>query len=113
MSAQELEAAKHVLESSEVMARAIHDENPENLEAAIELRVRCFQQLQEVISTDPSEEILELFSQTTTIDRKTLGAAQEMQEEIRGELEFLSTARRAAKAFQPAPEPPRFITKRV
>jgi hypothetical protein len=113
MSAQELEAAKQFLESSEVMARAVHDENPENLEAAIELRVKCFQQLQEVVSDDPSKEIRGLFSQISTIDRKTLGAAQEMQEEIRGELEFLSIARRAAKAFQPGPEPPRFIAKRV
>jgi hypothetical protein len=113
MSDQELEAARELLESAEVMARVVHDENPENLEGVIELRMKCFQQLQEVVSKDPSKEIREVFSKISNIDRKTLGAAQQVQSEIREELELLSTARRAVKAFQPAPEPPRFIAKRV
>jgi hypothetical protein len=110
MSDQELAAARELLE---LMARAVHDENPENLEGAIELRMKCFQQFQEVVSKDPSTEIREVLSKISNVDQNTLGAAQEVQSEIRGELEILSTARRAAKAFQPAPEPPRFIAKRV
>ena len=108
-----ISAARALLRSTEVLGQAIYDDDYENLELAIEERTDRFNELVELVPGKPPAEIKEILVHLRTLDRKVLDAAREMQDEIRRELDALSTARRMTRALAPTAEPARFFEKRV